>query len=62
METLAPLCLSIPEACRVAGIGRTGLYKAIGDGSLTVRKAGRRTLVPVDSLKQWLASLPEVHK
>jgi excisionase family DNA binding protein len=62
MERFAPLCLSISEACRVAGIGRTGLYKAINERSLIVRKAGRRTLVPVETLRQWLAALPEVHK
>jgi excisionase family DNA binding protein len=62
MDPLSPLCLSVAEACKVAGIGRTGLYQAINCGSLIVRKAGRRTLVPVDSLKQWLASLPELHK
>jgi excisionase family DNA binding protein len=30
--------LSVSEACRVAGIGRTKIYEAISDGSLKVRK------------------------
>jgi len=52
------LSLSIAEAARACGIGRTSLYNAISNGDLRVIKHGRRTLVPVDELKNWLARLP----
>jgi excisionase family DNA binding protein len=52
--------LSIPEACRVAGIGRTKIYEAIASGTLTARKFGKRTLVLRADLQAFLASLPVV--
>ncbi|MGO9357508.1 MAG: helix-turn-helix domain-containing protein [Xanthobacteraceae bacterium] len=50
--------LSIPEACTVAGVGRTTLYQAIADGNLKARKCGKRTLILRDELRAFLASLP----
>ena len=49
---------SINEACQVCGLGRVTLYKEIGAGRLRTVKVGRRTLVPAEALKAWLASLP----
>lgn len=59
MEDITPIAVSIADAVRISGMGRTSLYIAIQRGSLAVKKSGRRTLVPVDSLKAWLANLPE---
>lgn len=53
---MPPLALSIPEAAKHLGIGRTTLYRLIGDGVIPVVKIGRRTIVPVASLEA-LASL-----
>jgi excisionase family DNA binding protein len=50
--------LSIAEACAVAGIGRTKLYQAIGEGSLIARKYGKRRIVLRDDLRTFLAGLP----
>lgn len=55
-----PLAVSINEASALAGIGRTKLYEAISDGSLPVRKLGRRSLVIVSDLQAWLERLPSV--
>lgn len=52
--------LSVSEACRVAGIGRTKIYEAISNGRLTARKLGKRTLVLRADLQAFLASLPVV--
>jgi excisionase family DNA binding protein len=52
--------LSVSEACRVAGIGRTKIYEAISNGSLKARKLGKRTLVLRTDLQAFLASLPLV--
>jgi len=57
MERIA---LTIPEACEVARASRTSLYNAIGRGELQARKRGRRTLVLVDDLRDWIGNLPKL--
>jgi excisionase family DNA binding protein len=57
MEQLA---LTVAEACAAARIGRTTLYEAIKRGDLVAAKYGRKTLIRVDDLRSWLASLPTV--
>jgi excisionase family DNA binding protein len=56
---LTPFAVSIPEAARLAGIGRSSIYKAISSRRLTIRKIGRRSLVEVAALREWLSRLPE---
>ena len=46
--------LSIEEAAELTGIGRTRLFQEIKEGRLIVAKVGRRTIVPVARLEQWL--------
>jgi excisionase family DNA binding protein len=58
MTEFIPLAVSIAEAVRMVGIGRTSLYAAIAAGKLRTRKAGRRTLVETAELRQFLANLP----
>jgi excisionase family DNA binding protein len=50
--------LSVEEAAKAAGVGRTLLYEHIRGGRLTARKAGRRTIITVDELDAWLRTLP----
>jgi len=50
--------LTIPEACTCSGIGKTKLYEAINSGKLKARKAGKRTLILSDDLRDYLSSLP----
>jgi len=52
--------LTLDEASVVSGIGRTKLYEAVGNGQLTARKYGSRTIILRDDLMKFLASLPEV--
>lgn len=56
---LIPLAISISEACKWSGLGRTSIYQAISRGDLRVKKAGRRTLISLDDLRAWFSSLPE---
>lgn len=49
---------TIADASRVSGIGRTSLYELIGAGKIEARKAGNRTLIPAESLRAYIASLP----
>ena len=48
--------LSIDEAAAAAGLGRTMLYELLarGEGPTTIR-VGRRRLVRVQALRDWLA-------
>ena|SRR5688572_2503219 len=45
-----PELLSISQAARHLGIGRTATYDAIGRGELRSLKVGRRRLIPADAL------------
>jgi excisionase family DNA binding protein len=59
LEHTLELAISIIEASRRAGVGRSSIYEAIGRGELPLRKNGRRSLILVDDLKAWVAALPE---
>jgi excisionase family DNA binding protein len=52
------LAHTIADAVKVSGIGRTSLYELIAAGKIEARKAGNRTLIPADSLRAYIASLP----
>lgn len=49
-----PLTVRISEACRMTGIGRSKLYELIGAGNIRTVKVGTITLVPVESLRNFL--------
>ena len=54
--TTERLAVSVEDAAAMAGIGRTTLYAALGDGSLRSLKIGKRRLIMVEALKVWIAS------
>ena len=51
------LLLPIPDACRALGIGRSKLYELISAGDLSVRKIGRKTLIPREDLTSFASRL-----
>ena len=51
-----PLAVPIVEAARLCGIGRSTIYSEIKAGHLKVHKIGRRTIVPLKNLREFLAS------
>jgi excisionase family DNA binding protein len=53
-----PLLVSIREAIRISGVGRTRLYELLNAGELSARKIGSRTLILYASLKGWIEALP----
>jgi excisionase family DNA binding protein len=58
--TVAPLFqqyVTMPELVRHVG-SRATAYRLIGAGRLEARKLGRKTVIPVESLQAYLASLP----
>ena len=51
-----PVAVRIPQAAAMLGIGRSSLYLCIAAGEIETIKVGRSTLVPVDSLKAFVAA------
>ena len=49
---------SIPEFGTATGLGRSSIYKYMGDGRITFVKAGRRTII-TDQPGDFLARLSE---
>lgn len=58
MTEIVPFAVSIADAVRLVGIGRTSLYYYISVGKLKTRKSGRRTLVETGALREFIEALP----
>src|SRR5262245_37383278 len=50
--------LTMGEACACSGVGKTKLYEEINAGKLKAHKAGKRTIILPDDLRDYLSSLP----
>ena len=48
------LTLSVEEVASLLGLGRTATYEAARRGEIPSRKLGRRVIVPVPALLEWL--------
>lgn len=57
-QSIKPSHLPIPGAVAYTGSSRSSLYEALKRGQIEAKKCGRRTLVSVESLDAYLASLP----
>lgn len=55
---MTPISLTIPDTVKATGMSRSAIYLALKNGSLSARKAGRRTLISLCDLEAYLASLP----
>lgn len=51
--------LTVAEAMALASIGRTKLYTLLQTEQIAAVKLGRRTLVRADSLRAFMAELPQ---
>jgi excisionase family DNA binding protein len=52
------ISVTLRQATELSGIGRSSLYKLFKEGKLTPRKAGKRTLILVEELENYLKALP----
>lgn len=52
------LAVSVEEAAKAAGVGRTCIFMEMRSGRLKGRKIGRRTVITIDDLNRWLTALP----
>ncbi|WP_319825812.1 helix-turn-helix domain-containing protein [Thalassovita sp.] len=48
------LAVSPNEAARICSIGRTTLYAALSSGELKSIKLGKRRLILIETLREWL--------
>lgn len=51
--------ITVEEAATLIGVGRSAAYEAARRGELPIRRVGRRLLVPVPALLQWLGHRPQ---
>jgi hypothetical protein len=54
-----PLLLSIPQTSQTIGRCVATIYELLGSGQLDGRKSDGRTLVTMESIKHYVASLPK---
>ena len=50
-----PEAVSIPETCRITGLGRATIYQMISDGTLPSIKIGKRRLVRTSTARRLIA-------
>jgi hypothetical protein len=48
------IAYTLPEAARIAGVSRTRIFEAVRKQELTIRKAGRASIVTHDDLLAWI--------
>lgn len=53
-ELAAHATISVEQAAKVLGVGRTAAYEAARRGEFPTRRLGRRLVVPVPALLNWL--------
>jgi excisionase family DNA binding protein len=51
------LTVTIPQACKLTGLGRSTIYRLFDDGKIRRLKAGSRTLIKMDDLEAYIESL-----
>jgi hypothetical protein len=56
--SLPPILCSIPQASAMIGRGTQAIYDLIGGGKIRAVKSDGRTLIVVESLHEYAASLP----
>jgi hypothetical protein len=56
--TLQPLTAPLARASLVPGLSRSAIYRAAAEGKIVLLKAGRTTLVDMESVRAFLAGLP----
>lgn len=60
MTELKPIMITVPEAMRVLGVGRTTLYLLIQSGKIERVHIGRRSLITWASIERFTDALVNV--
>jgi len=56
---IEPILVSIPQGCQMIGRGVATMYELIGAGKVKAVKSDNRTLLVVESLREYARNLPE---
>ena len=56
---LQPILCSVPQASAILGRGVGAIYELIGNGKIRAVKSNGRTLIWVDSLREYANGLPK---
>lgn len=52
------ITVDIKEAARITGLSRSKIYELIQDQDIVAKKLGRRTLIEVSVLRDYISQLP----
>lgn len=55
--SFTPLAYTVKDAVRITGMSRSRLYEEMKAGHLIAKKSGRSTLIPHESIQNWLKNL-----
>ncbi|QDP94803.1 helix-turn-helix domain-containing protein [Microlunatus elymi] len=58
-RVIVPVLYSVDEACEALRLSRSAIYELIRSGRLRSIKEGRRRLVPVAALQEYVAAFDE---
>ena len=61
-DHLAPLAVSAPEAARLLGVSKPTLYQLMNNSGFPAFKVGKRTLISVEGLREWINKQVEVEQ
>ena len=61
LAQVPPLYFSLDTAVRYAGISKSGLYLILARKQIRAKKHGTRLLIEVESLRDFLVSLPDAN-
>jgi len=53
-ELATQATITVEQAAHILGLGRTAAYEAARCGEFPTRRLGRRVVVPVPALLEWL--------
>lgn len=54
MQNVEKLTVSVPEMAKMVGISKCTAYELIHRAGFPVIWVGRRAVIPVDGLKEWM--------
>ena len=60
VNTLERLLVPIDDGAAIIGVKRTKFYSIINDGHIPLVKIGRKSLVSVEALKAYVASISPI--
>lgn len=59
-HTPEPLSVRIDTAAKMVGLSRSKIYQLMEEGAIVSIKVGRARLIPIESLRAFLAAQPHL--